>query len=45
MCVCAIGKSIPRQLVCVCVCNWHVHRKYLTKAPNYTKEFLPENPV
>ena len=27
------------------LCNWHVHRKYLMKAPNYTKQFLPESPV
>ena len=27
------------------VCNWRVHRKYLMKAPNYTKEFLPESAV
>ena len=27
------------------VCNWSVHRKYLVKAPDYTKEFLPESPV
>ena len=39
--VCVIGKLIPRQLMC----NWHVHRKYLVKAPDYTKEFLPESPV
>ena len=38
-------KNLPRQLVCVCVCNWHVHGKYLMKSPNYTKEFLPESPV
>ena len=41
--------------VCVCnwkinsqtinVCNWRVCRKYLVKAPNYTREFLPEHPV
>ena len=23
-------------------CNWRVHRKHLMKAPNYTKEFLPD---
>ena len=26
-------------------CNWHVHRKYLMKALDYTKEFVPASPV
>ena len=38
--VCVIGKWIPRRFMC----NWHVHRKYLHKRPNCTKEFLPESP-
>ena len=35
----AIRNSIPTQVTCVCI--WRVRRKYLMKAPNYTKEFLP----
>ena len=26
------------------VCNGRVHKKHLMKAPNYTKEILPEKP-
>ena len=36
-----IGKLIPGQSMC----NWRVRTKYPIKAPNYTKEFLPESPV
>ena len=37
--------NINSQIINMCVCNWHLHRKYLMKAPNYTKEILPESPV
>ena len=30
----AIGKLILKTIT---VCNWYMHRKYLMKAPNYTK--------
>ena len=31
----AIGKLFPKTIN---VCNWRVHRKYLMKAPIFTKE-------
>ena len=40
---CRCNRKINSQTVNVC--NWLFHRKCLIKAPNYTKEFLPENPV
>ena len=40
---CACNRKTNSQTINVC--NWHVHRKHLMKAPNCTKEFLPENPV
>ena len=49
-----ITQIIRKRLFCVThvsnsetidACNWRVHRKYLMKAPNYTKEFVPESPV
>ena len=43
-CVCAIGKLIPRQLVCVCVCNWHIHRKYLMETPYLHKRIPARKP-
>ena len=38
----AIGNFNSRT---VDVCNQRVHRKYLMKAPDCTKEFLPESHV
>ena len=40
---CACNWKINSQTIYVC--NWPVHRKYLMKALNYTKEFLSESPV
>ena len=40
---CACNWKINSQTINVC--NEHVHRKYLMKAPNYTNLFLPESPV
>ena len=39
---CACNWKINSQTIHMC--NWRAHRKYLVKAPNYTKEFLPETP-
>ena len=50
------SETILLRNKCVCVqlefncqtinlCNWRVHRKYLMKAPKYTKQFLPDSPV